>query len=108
MVAARLQFARPHPAEQDLLVEGDREVGLVAAIGDAARAEADAVAGGAGDAAGRRADFGGDDLHRPYAVARARGDRAQALAAALRAFAGIADHLDDVLRERGHRLVAGG
>ena len=42
--AAGLEFAGAHAAEQHLLVEGDHQVGLVAAVGDAARADADAVA----------------------------------------------------------------
>lgn len=41
------------------------------------------------------------------AVAHAGGDRAERLAAALRAFAGIADDLDDVLLERDARLRTG-
>ena len=105
---AGLQFAGADAAKQDLFVEGDGQVGFIAAVGDAAGAEADAVAGGAGHAAGGRADFGGDDLHGPDAVAGARGDGAEALAATLRAFAGVADHLDDVFGKRGHRPVAGG
>ena len=42
--AARLELAGAHAAEQHLLVEGDHQVGFVAAVGDAARAEPDAVA----------------------------------------------------------------
>ena len=61
-------------------------------------ADADADAARAGHAARGRLDLGRDDLGRPDAVAHARGDRTQRLAAALRAFARIADDLDDVLR----------
>ena len=96
---AGLEFAGAYPAQQDLLVERDREVGLVAAIGDLLRAHADADAGGTRDAARRRLDLGRDDLRGPDAVAHLRGNGAQRLAAALGAFAGIADHLDDVLGE---------
>jgi hypothetical protein len=104
---AGFQLAGAHAAEQHLLVEGHHEVGLVAAVGDAAGAHADADAAGAGHAARRRLDLGGDDLHRPDAVAAARGDGGQRLAAALRALAGIADHLDDVLGQVACRLGAG-
>ena len=76
---------------------------LVTALG----ADADPDAAGAGDAARRRLDLGRDDLDRPDAVAAARGDRGQRLAAALRAFARVADHLDDVLGEDLHALGAG-
>ena len=95
---AGLQLAGAHAAEQHLLVERDHEIGLVAAVGDALRADADADAARAGDAARRRLDLGRDDLDRPDAVAHSRGDRAERLAAALRALAGVADDLDDVLR----------
>ena len=98
--AAGLQLARANAAEQHLLVERDDEVGLVAAVGDLARPHADADAGGARDAARRRLDLGRDDLGGPDAVAHPGRDRAERLAAALRALAGIADHLDDVLGER--------
>ena len=94
---AGLELAGAHAAEQHLLVEGDDEIGLVAAVGHALRADADADAGRAGDAARRRLDLGRDDLDGPDAVADARGDRAERLAAALRAFARVADDLDDVL-----------
>jgi len=99
--AAGLELARVDAAEQHLLVEGDRERGLVAAVRDALRADADAVAARAGDAAGGRLDFGRDDFDRPHAVAHARGDRAQRLAAPLGAFAGVADDFHHVLGERG-------
>ena len=75
---AGLEFARVHAAEQHLLVERDDEVGLVAAVGDALGADADADAAGAGHAARRRLDLGRDDLDRPDAVAAARGDRRRA------------------------------
>jgi hypothetical protein len=48
------------------------------------------------DAARRRTDLRGNDLDRPDAVAHARGDAAERLAAALGAFARVADDLDDV------------
>ena len=98
--AAGLEFLRAHPAQQHLLVEGHHQVGLVAAVGDVAGADADAVAAGAGHAARRRTDLGRNDLGGPDAVAHLRGDRAQRLAALLRALARIADDLDDVLLQR--------
>ena len=101
---AGLQLAGAHASEQHLLVEGHHQVGLVAAVGDAAGADADADAAGPGHAARRRLDLGRDDLDRPDAVAAARGDGGEALAAALRAFAGIADDLDDVLGQVPGRL----
>ena len=52
-----------------------------------------------------RADFRRDDFHGPDAVAHLRGDRAERLAAALRALAGIADDLDDVLAQRDGGLA---
>ncbi len=94
---ARLELAGAHAAEQHLLVERDDEVGLVAAVGHPLGADADADARGAGDAARRRLDLGRDDLDGPDAVAAARRDRAERLAAALRALARVADDLDDVL-----------
>ena len=96
--AAGLELAGTHAADQHLLVERHDQIGLVAAVGDALRADPDPVAARAGDAARRRLDLGRDDLDGPDAVAHSRGDRAQGLAAALRALAGIADDLDDVLR----------
>ena len=112
---AGLQLAGPHAAQQHLLVERDDEVGLVAAVGHLLRADADADARGAGDAARRRLDFGGNDLGGPDPVARPRGDGAERLAAALRALARVADDLDDVLGQRlpgaqlvGQRRRAGG
>ena len=104
---ARFELARLHAAEQHLLVEGDHEVGLVAAVGDGLRADADADAAGAGHAARRRLDLGRDDLDRPDAVAHARGDRRQRLAAALRALARVADDLDDVLGQFDRRAGGG-
>ena len=98
--AVGLQLARVDAAEQHLLVEGDRDVRLVAAVGDALRADADAVAARARHAARRRLDLGRDDLHRPHAVAHAGRDRAERLPAFLRAFARVAHDLDDVLVER--------
>ena len=99
---------RLHAAEEHLLVEGHDEVGLVAAVGHALRADADADAARAGDAARRGLDFRGDDLGGPDAVAHAGGDAAERLAAALRALAGVADDLDDVLGERGRAFLPGG
>lgn len=77
--AVRLELAGVNAAEQHLLVESDDEIGLVAAVGDVLRADADAVAAGAGNTAGWWADFGGDDLGRPDAVAHAGGDGAERL-----------------------------
>ena len=85
--AVGLEFAGANAAEQHLLVEGDHQVGFVAGIGDAAGADADAIAAAAGDAARRRTDFRRDDLLGPHAIAHLRGDRPEGLAAALRALA---------------------
>jgi hypothetical protein len=74
-------------AEQDLLVEGDHQIGFVAAIGDPLGGHADAVSARPGDAARRRLYLRGDDLDRPNAIAHARRDRPEGLAAALRALA---------------------
>ena len=97
---AGLELVRSHATEQHLLVERDDEVGLVAAVGDAALPDPDADAARARDAARRRLDLGRDDLHGPDPVARLRRDGAERLAAALRALARVADHLDDVLAQR--------
>jgi hypothetical protein len=97
---ARLELVRLHPTDEHLLVEGDDELGLVAAVAHGRRADADADAAGAGDAARRWLDLGRDDLGRPDAVAHPRGDRAERLAAALRALARVADDLDDRLGDR--------
>ena len=105
--AARLELPGVHPAEQHLLVERDDEVGLVAAVGDRPRAQPDPVAAGAGDAARRRLDLGGDDLDRPHPVAGAGRDRAERLPAALGALARVADDLHDVLGERDDLPLAG-
>ena len=102
--AVGLELLGPHPPEQHLLVEGHHQIGLVAPVGDGARADADAVAAGAGHAARRRPDLGGDDLGGPDAVAHLRRDRAQRLAAFLRALARVADDLDDVLFQPGRRF----
>ena len=104
--AARLELAGAHAAEQHLLVECHHQVGQVAAVGDVLGADADAVAAGAGDAARRRADFGGDDLGGPDAVAHPRRNRSERLSAALRAFAGIADDFDDVFAQDDGGAVA--
>src|SRR5690606_38629410 len=102
--AAGLELARVDAAEQHLLVERDDEVGLVTAVGDALRADADAVAARTGHAARGRLDLRRDDLDGPDAVAHARGDRAERLAALLRALARVAHDLDDVFLER-HDLL---
>src|ERR1019366_1874250 len=94
--------------EQHLLVERHHQVGLVAAVGDIAGSDADAVAAGAGDAARGRTDFGWDDLRGPDAVAHLRRDRAQRLAALLRAFARIADDFDDVFFQPDRRIPSRG
>src|SRR4029434_9500799 len=99
-----LELAGAHAAEQHLLVEGDCEVGLVVAVVDLLRPHAEADARRAGHAARRWLDLRRDDLGGPDAVAHLRGDRAKRLAASLRAFARIADHFDDVLRQ-GLRLL---
>ena len=68
--------------------------------------DADAVAAGAGARTAGRLDFGGNDLHRPDAVAVAGAEVGEHLAAGLGALSGIADDLDDVLVDylRGTRL----
>jgi hypothetical protein len=98
--AARFELLGAIPPEQDLLVEGDHQVGFVTAIGDLLGGHADAVSARPGDAARRRLYLGGDDLDGPNAVAHARRDRSEGLAAALRALARVADDLDDMLLER--------
>ncbi len=105
---AGLQLAGAHAAEQHLLVERDDEIGLVAAVGHLLRADADADARGARDAARRRLDLGRDDLRGPDAVAAPRRDAAERLAAALRALARVADDLDDVLGQRLRRARLAG
>ena len=65
----------------------NHKVRLVAAIGDLLRADPDADAARACDAACRRLDLGRDDLDGPDAVAAARSNRRERLPAALRAFA---------------------
>ena len=97
--AVGLELFVAHPPQQYLLVEGDHQVGFVAAVGHRARSDADAVAARAGHAARRRANFGGNDFRGPDAVAHLRGNRAQRLAATLRTFAGIADDFDDMFLE---------
>jgi hypothetical protein len=105
--AARLEFVGAHAAQQDLLVEGDDEIGLVTAVHDAAGRQPDAIAAGAGDAAGRRLNFGGNDLDGPYAEAHPRGDRCERLAAALRPLARITDDLDNMLSDGLRQIGAG-
>ena len=83
--------------EQHLLVEGDDEVRLFAPVGDGPVTEADPDAAGTRARAGRRLDLGRDDLHGPDAVAGLRTQGGEELARGLRAFAGIADDLDDLL-----------
>ena len=105
--AARPQFAGVDAPEQHLLVECDREIGLVAAVADGLRADADPVAAGARHAARGRLDLGRDDLDRPHAVAHPGRDRAERLAALLRALARVAHDLDDGLVERDDLLRRG-
>jgi hypothetical protein len=52
--------------------------------------------------------FRRNDLHGPDAVAAARGNRGKGLAAALCAFAGVADDLDDVFGQVHDGLGRGG
>src|SRR5450631_1953994 len=106
--AVRLECAGADAAEQHLLVERDYQVGFVAAVGDAAGPQTDAIAAAAGHATGRGTDFRRNDLLGPDAIARLRSDRSEGLPAALRAFAGIADDLDDVLVHGDGRLPAQG
>src|SRR5208283_5484290 len=69
-------------------------------------AQADAVAARAGDATCRRTDFRRNDFHRPHAVAHARGDGPERLAATLRPLAGVAYDLDHVLLERDRGFLS--
>src|SRR6266545_2020947 len=103
--AARLELSRPNASEQDLLVERDHEIGLIAAVRDLPRAQANAVSTRAGDAARGRLDLGRNDLDGPYAVPGPRRDRPERLAAALRPLTRVADHLDDVLVDGGDGLA---
>ena len=90
------QFTGADPAQQDLLVEGNDKVGLIAAVGDVTGADPDAVAAGSLDAACRGLDFGWNDFDRPDAVALAGGDCGERLAAFLRPFSRIADDFDNM------------
>ena len=76
--ATRLERAGTDASEQHLLVERHDEIGFVAAIGDALRADADAVAARACNAARGRLNLRRDDFDGPDAVAHARGDRPSA------------------------------
>ena len=105
--AAAFQRAGAQTAEQDLLVEGHGEIGLVTAIGDAMGTNPDPVTTGAGDAAWRWLDFGRDDLHGPDPVAHFGGDAGEGLAALLGALSRVADNLDDVLAQLQRRLALG-
>jgi hypothetical protein len=80
-----------------LFVESDDQVGLVAHVGDVLRPQADADAAGALALSRRRLDLGRDDFDRPDAVTHLAADQAEDLPAFLRALAGIADDLDDML-----------
>ena len=102
--AALFKFSFAYPAHQDLFVEGDDEVGLVAAVGDVFGADADAVSAGPFDAARGGLDFGRNDFDRPDAVAFAGGDGGEGLAAFLRPFSGIADYFDDMFVQRSDIL----
>ena len=104
--ATEFEFAVAHAAQQHLFIEGDHELGLVAAVGDASGANPNADAARARDAARRRPDFSRNDLLGPDAIAHLGSDRAQRLAAALRPLAGIADDLDNMLLQRDGRLLA--
>jgi len=103
--AARLQFAFAHAAEQYLLVERDDQVGFVAAVVDARRTDANAIAARAGPAACGRANLGRDALDRPSALTGTRRYRAELLPATLLVFTRVADHFDDVLLQRGDRFA---
>ena len=104
---ARLELVRPDATEQDLLVERNREIRFITAVGDAALSDADAHATRARDAARRRLDLRRDDLHGPDPVSHLGGDRAERLAAPLRALTRVADHLDDVLADDHRRFSIG-
>ena len=75
--AVRFEFLGAHPPEQHLLVEGHHQVGLITAVGDVLRTDANAVAAGPGHTACRWANFCRNDLRGPDAVAHLRCDRAQ-------------------------------
>ena len=106
--ATGLEFIVPDPAQQHLLIEGHYQIGLVATVSDTAGCQANAIAAGAGDAARRRLNFGGNDLDGPDAVSHARRDRREGLAATLSALAGIAHDLDNVLVQSHRQLALGG
>jgi hypothetical protein len=93
------QRAEPMPRQQHLFVERDDQLHLIAPVRDGARPDADAIAARPFRGSRRRLDLGGDDLHRPDAVAHLGRHRAEDLAALLCAFAGIGDDFERVLRE---------
>ena len=74
---------------------------MVTGKGESQRSGTSLIGAGAAaatsDAARRRTDFRRDNLLGPDTVAHLRGDRSEDLPAALCAFAGVADDLDDVL-----------
>src|SRR3989304_5377261 len=65
--------ARAPAPQEDLLVEGDQELRIIAAVADLVAADADAVAARAGDAPWRRLDLCRGDLPRPDVVAHPGG-----------------------------------
>ncbi len=95
------------PSVEHLLVEGDHQVGALAAVGDLVAAEAHPDARGAGAGSGGRLDLGRNDLDRPDAVAQLGADGAEGLAGLLGAFAGVGDDLDDALLHDGARPRGG-
>src|SRR5450756_1513345 len=85
-------------AEEDLLVEGDDEVGFVAPIGDGLGAKADAIAARSLGHSRGWLDLGRDDLHRPDPVPHLGGDCSEDLAAFLRPLSGVGDYFYSMLR----------
>ena len=93
--------------EQHLLVEGHDELGLVSPIRDLIPPEADQIAARAGGCTRRGLDLGGDDLHRPDAIAHLRQYGGEDLAAFLRPFARVRHDLQNVLVRMDHVLRNG-
>jgi hypothetical protein len=105
-VAAGFDLVGPKPCQQDLLVERHDQICLIATVCNRLGCHTNSVAAGSGDAPRGGLDFGRDDLHGPNTVPHPRRDRAEGLAASLRALAGVADDLDDMLLERHDPFAA--
>ena len=97
------------PPIEHLFVEGDHQVGGLAAVGDLVAAEAHPDARGPGARARRRFDLCRNDLDRPDTVADLGADGAEGLTGFLGAFSGVGDDLDDaLLRNDAWWWAAGG